>query len=337
METVALDSPLISIIVPIYNVEQYLENCIKSILNQTYKNIEAILVDDGSPDGSGAICDKYAALDPRIKVIHKKNGGVSSARNAGLKAACGEYIGWVDPDDWIELDMFEYLFSNLKSYDADVAVCSRRICYPSRTEDCVWKNTLVLNTEEALRQLLMDKQMRNYLWDKLWKAELFDGIVFPEGRTFEDVSVMHLLLERASQIVCLPEVKYNYLQRGDSIVGEHSLSGRVNHYIATRKRYDELRERWPQFEQLLEARCMETIVNTWQVYFINSESQTDTWQESLKQMAEFAYKHKSSALKHMDLGITGRIVLRLTPYAKFWAFYMAFLLYKLYLYVKHEK
>ena len=118
---------LISIIVPVYNVEQYLDDCLVSILNQTYKNLEIILIDDGSTDNSGKICDEYAKKDSRIIVFHKENGGVSSARNAGLRIAKGIYIGFVDPDDWIAEDMYEVLYLNAKKYDADVSVCKSKI------------------------------------------------------------------------------------------------------------------------------------------------------------------------------------------------------------------
>ena len=120
-----MEEPLISVIVPVYKVEAYLRRCLDSIVNQTDRNLEIILVDDGSPDHSGAICDAYAKRDRRIRVIHKVNGGVSSARNAGLEAASGEYIGWVDSDDWIENDMFEYLKNLAVTCQADVAQCGR--------------------------------------------------------------------------------------------------------------------------------------------------------------------------------------------------------------------
>lgn len=126
---------LISIIVPVYNVEQYLDDCLISIINQTYKNLEIILIDDGSTDKSGKICDEYAKKDSRIIVIHKENGGVSSARNAGLRIAKGAYIGFVDPDDWIAEDMYEVLYSNAKKYDADVSVCKYKIVKNRRKDN----------------------------------------------------------------------------------------------------------------------------------------------------------------------------------------------------------
>ena len=117
--------PKISVIVPVYKVEPYLRKCLDSIINQTYRNLQIILVDDGSPDNCGAICDEYASKDSRIEVIHQENGGVSAARNAGLKLAAGDYIGWVDSDDWIEPDMYAYMLENMQKYEADIAVCSQ--------------------------------------------------------------------------------------------------------------------------------------------------------------------------------------------------------------------
>ena len=126
---------LISVIVPIYNVEKYLDRCVDSIINQTYKNLEIILVDDGSPDNCLAICDSWAEKDRRIKVIHKENGGVSSARNSALDIASGDYIGFVDSDDWIEPDMYEILIKNAKKYDADISRCAGLLDYCDRSEE----------------------------------------------------------------------------------------------------------------------------------------------------------------------------------------------------------
>ena len=121
------EKPLISVIVPIYKVEKYLNKCVKSIINQTYKNLEIILVDDGSPDNCGKICDKLAERDDRIRIIHKKNGGLSSARNAGIEIANGEYIGFVDSDDYIDNDMFETLYNNIKDNNADLSIIGYQI------------------------------------------------------------------------------------------------------------------------------------------------------------------------------------------------------------------
>ena len=317
-----VDLPKISIIIPIYKVEPYIKKCLDSIVSQTYKNLEIILVDDGSPDNCGRICDEYAAKDTRIKVIHKVNGGVSSARSVGLTAATGGYIGWVDPDDWIAPDMFEYLLTHSLQYDADITVCGRYWKTESKEEFDGWEQLTIYDRESALEQLLMDKVLRNYLWDKLFKADLFYGIEFPLGRTFEDVTVMHRLFMKAKKVICLPEAKYYYVQREDSIVGERSLKGHINHFIALRQRFEEMSIAWPQFYNLLEARCVEAIVNTWRVHNSNSRAVQHAYKEQLQEMANFSKLHYKSAKSNMDLGITGKLSIVFTTKTKKWAFAM---------------
>lgn len=315
--------PKISIIVPVYKVESYIRKCLDSIVGQTYQNLQIILVDDGSPDNCGKICDEYAARDSRIEVIHQENGGVSAARNAGLRLATGDYIGWVDSDDWIEPDMYEYLLENALKYQADIVVCSRVEHYRDKTLFKGWRNLEVLNTEEALELLLKNDVLQNYLCDKLWRRELFENIVFPVGKTFEDIAVMHRLFIKAGCVVCLPEAKYNYLQRFGSIVGDISLENRVNHYLAAKERYDEIAMDWPQFEYLLEAQCVASAVNVWTVYLRNSEDERKRLKEVIDEIALFAGEHYKKSLQYMKLGLAGRLVVRLTPYAKWWAFALA--------------
>lgn len=320
-----MDGPKISVIVPIYKVEPYLRKCLNSIVNQTYRNLEIILVDDGSPDNCGTICDLYAKNDDRIKVIHKENGGVSSARNAGLSVVTGEWIGWVDPDDWIELDMFEYMLEKAQKANTDIAVCSRYEHYRNQTEVRNWPCEMVLNTEDALKKLLENAQMQNFLWDKLWRRELFIGIWFPEGRTFEDIAIIHRPFERAKKILCLPETKYHYLQRPESIVGDVSLRNRINHYIAAKERYEEMKDRWPQFLSQLEGQCVASAINIWCSYLKNKKEDREQYQKSVKEVAQFAKNHYNDALAYMELGPTGKLVVCLTPYTSWWAFGLAWL------------
>lgn len=170
---------LISIIVPIYNVEKYLSECLDSIINQTYKNLEIILIDDGSTDNSGKICDKYAKKDKRIVVIHRTNGGVSSARNLGLKIANGSYIGFVDADDWIANDMYENLYINLKKFNADISVCKFKNVYKRKNivhNDEKYSNLVSLNSEQALEILFDIKKCYSWsLWNKLYKKEILSN------------------------------------------------------------------------------------------------------------------------------------------------------------------
>lgn len=214
----------LSIIVPIYNVESYLKKCIESILAQTYKEFELILVDDGSPDNCGKICDEYAKQDNRIKVIHKKNGGLSSARNAGLDKATGEYISFIDGDDFIEKNMYERMLQYLNKYKADIVICEvndvdeednildKKVRYTSKEAE-------LMDATEAMRRYLMGEWTAS--WDKLYKRELFNEIRFPEGKINEDVAIMLHIFEQTGRIVYIKEALYNYRQRANSITTSH--------------------------------------------------------------------------------------------------------------------
>ena len=195
----------ISIIVPIYNVEPLLRRCIDSLLKQTYENLEIILIDDESPDNCGKIIDAYAKMDNRIKVIHQKNAGVCAARNAGLKIATGEYIGFIDPDDWATPDMFEYLYNNAQKYNSAITCCRYYRVIPNKDITVRSDGKLyIYNTEEAIKELVSDFTIRSVFWNKLFKKEIFDGITFPEGMIYEGTYLVHKLFEKTDKIVFLP-------------------------------------------------------------------------------------------------------------------------------------
>lgn len=214
--------PLVSIIIPVYNVKRYLEKCLRSVCEQTYKNLEIIVVDDGSTDGSGELCDLFAQTDSRIKVFHQENAGQSCARNKGLSIVQGEYIGFVDSDDWIDSDMYELLYHLLVSNDADIAVCSHYV--ETATEAKVKYSSGMLtsfSSDEAMRALLVDKKIRNYVWDKLYRRSLFSEIRFPEKQIFEDMAVVYRVFFQANKVVMQDSPKYHYLKReGSTTLGE---------------------------------------------------------------------------------------------------------------------
>lgn len=325
-----MDNPKISVIVPVYKVEPYLQKCLNSVVAQTYRNLEIILVDDGSPDRCPAICDEFAAQDFRIKVIHKENGGVSSARNAGLAVATGDWIGWVDSDDWIEPDMYSYMLEKARTYGADIAVCSRTEVYPDRTVQRGWSEDLVMNREDALVLLLKNDVLQNYCCDKLFRAGMWKGIVFPESSTFEDIAVMHRLFEHAERTVCLPEAKYHYLQRTESIVHNASLENRLNHYRAAEKRYHEMRENWPELEGLLLAQCAASAIGLWCGYSRNPKKKRQAALPALRKASAFCAPHVKRVGKLTGVGLAGRIVLRLVPYPRWWSFVLAGLVSRIY-------
>ena len=247
-----VSDPLVSVIVPVYNEEKRLERCLDSIVNQTYRNLEIILVDDGSHDGSPAICDRYAAQDSRIKVLHKPNGGVSSARNAGLEIATGDYIGWIDSDDWISCNMYEYLVKGTKKYRTPVVVCgfievddegnyrgSELQNY--RFED----ETLMLG--EALERLI-DKKVRNYLVDRIWERRIFQGVHFEEGVTFEDLRMIHKLFLKAGWVTLLAKPQYYRSIHEGSIVTSFTIRNRLDSVWGHLERYHELLPEWPDLK-----------------------------------------------------------------------------------------
>lgn len=213
--------PIISVIVPVYNVEKYLSKCIDSIINQSLTDIEIILVNDGSTDGSGLICDKYALKDSRIKVLHKSNGGLSDARNKGIEVATGEYIGFIDSDDWISKNMFEKLYNISKINNADI-VQSNYI--ESYNEDIsidknINEEISIYSPMEMLEQLYTEKSIKTVVvWNKLYRRELFKDIRFPKGKIHEDEFTTYKLIHKSRTVADINLPLYYYRQREGSIM-----------------------------------------------------------------------------------------------------------------------
>lgn len=230
------ENELISIIVPVYNVELYLEECIGSILKQTYENIEILLIDDGSTDNSPQICDSYAKKDTRIKVIHKENGGQALARNVGIKNAQGSYYMFIDSDDYIDAYMVEKLYKALKQSDSDMAMCNIKYIYENIPETQLDVSPIkdeVLSSEEAINKLFSEKYWY-YIGacNKLHKRKLWDNFEFPEGYIHEDEAVIHRIFKKCKRIVTISDELYYYRQ----VLGSTTHSGRneksLDKYVA---------------------------------------------------------------------------------------------------------
>ena len=248
--------PLVSIIIPVYNVEKYLEKCIASVVNQTYTNLEIILIDDGSPDNCPAICDQWQAKDSRIKVIHQQNGGLSVARNEGLKIATGEFIGFVDSDDWIEPEMYQTLLAAMQKTGADIAICKSL----NETED---SQTLVPKpksptiktypAEKALEMLLSGKSsIRNAVWNKLFRKHLLENIPFQVGKIYEDMLWTPQIIGSAKTVVTIDLPLYHYLFRSGSLSHDvhnlyHILKDESEMY---ERRIQYVHEHYPNLEDL---------------------------------------------------------------------------------------
>lgn len=206
-----------SIIIPVYNVEPLLRRCLDSVLSQDYKNIEIIIVNDGSTDNSLAICNEYKAKDSRIILINKENGGLSSARNAGIEKASGDILLFVDSDDWINSNLCSSIVPIFNHKEIDIVIFGFTIIQGNRIKRISNPHSKHISKEEAMEGLLIDKSIRNYAWNKAYKTELFKNVRYPEGKTFEDVATTFKLFDNASSFYTLDKCLYNYEIRLNSI------------------------------------------------------------------------------------------------------------------------
>lgn len=237
----------ISVIVPIYNVEKELSRCLDSIVNSSYKNLEIILVDDGSTDSSGHICDEYKKKDCRIKVVHKSNGGLSDARNKGIDLATGDYLAFIDSDDAIAKDMLSYLLEILLKNNCDISVCNymtfSTLEVPKIKND-INKTTKIYSNKEVLDILLEGNVSHSdYAWNKLYKKELFKNIRYPKGKKMEDIGTTYKLYYNSKKIVISDSVKYYYYQRPNSILGKNSYDNYKDNLELSIERYNFLVEK----------------------------------------------------------------------------------------------
>lgn len=211
-----MQKPLISVIIPVYNVEEYLPRCMDSVLYQTYQNIEVLLINDGSTDASGQICDRYAAQDDRVVVWHRVNGGPSAARNYGIEQAKGEYLLFVDSDDMISVDHIQFLYEKLQKADADLAICN----YTATDSDTFAETQQTMQREwageQALEYLLYQKYFTTGPVCKLFRKCLFEKVRFPVGTLYEDTLAIAQVVGKAKTVVYSDAVKYGYYQRSNS-------------------------------------------------------------------------------------------------------------------------
>lgn len=211
-------NPIISIIVPVYNVEKFLPRAIESVQNQTFQNWEMILVDDGSQDRCGEICEQYALKDDRIRVIHKENGGVSAARNAGLKAMRGDFLCFLDPDDYLLPQSLGVLYETLKKTGADMVMAGHDRIEADGKIHRDYSNWPIYKKTMAIQQAFLRNDLPNFVWGKLYKKELWQNIYFPEGITMEDMYILPTIAFRAQKIIILPETLYIYSHENENSI-----------------------------------------------------------------------------------------------------------------------
>lgn len=296
----------ISVIVPVYKVEKYLDQCVKSIINQSYKNLEILLVNDGSPDRCGEICDDYAKIDPRVKVIHKKNGGLSSARNMGLDNATGDFIGFVDSDDWINQNFYELLINTAKKTKSDIVECNFIHVY-DRESKSDRKDTREINTYNNIHSLechFNSKHFYRCVWNKIYKKHLFDQIRFPVNKLAEDLFVTHELLYLAKKVAHIDYTGYYYFIRPDSIMGKNNRKLTLDTLEGMMEQHKFICGNAPQLKRYVDKLYMNCLLKS--SAFIEKERKSEI-KEKYKKLID-------SELKRKDINVSGATNLALLFY-----------------------
>lgn len=227
----------VSVIIPIYNIKDYIVRCLNSITNQTYTNLEILAVDDGSPDESGVIAEEFAEKDNRIKVIHRENGGLSEARNAGLNCATGEYVFFLDGDDWLDEHTIETLVRIANVHKADVVACGiTRVWDDDREEMWTEEAPGIWDGKESIIQMIRHVNICSVAWNKLYRKELWNDVSFPEGCVHEDEYTVYKVLYKCKKVIYVPDGFYKYLQRDSGIMAEDIAKRGDDHLAALRER-----------------------------------------------------------------------------------------------------
>lgn len=254
----------ISVVIPVYNVEKYLSECLDSVVNQTYKNLQIIIVDDGSTDSSGKICDEYANNDNRIIVVHQKNAGAGAAKNTGLELIDGDYFSIIDSDDYIELDMYEKMVNSLEKYNADIVQCLFRNVYVNDSFDRKYKikgnYPKVLTPKNFLKEYLYDWKYAIFA-NKVFKSSLLKDIRFPVGRKIDDEFFTYKLVCNSKKIVNLEDVLYSYRMRKTSVMNENDsdrlIYDRIDCFV---ERYDYIRRKYPSLNKKYLAKLYDSLL-----------------------------------------------------------------------------
>lgn len=299
--------PLISIIVPIYKVEKYLKQCLDSIVGQTYRNLEIILIDDGSPDCCPEICDQYGMMDNRIKVIHKSNGGQSSARNIGLDIAIGEYVMFVDSDDYLDTNMVSILADTLIEEDLDIVMCSRYDVGESiLIRPLLLDHNVLINNADVMKLILTDT-IGSQPWGKIYRLSLFESVRFPEGRVYEDIATTYLAFSKCNRFHYVDKPLYYYRL---NLVGT-SFTERPNKIIDTFQSFYErliyAEKHFPNVREECLALAFGTAIGSLN-YHIRFGFPEEL--EKLPKVKKFLYQYYESILKCPQISLLRKLLLR---------------------------
>ena len=290
------DNELISVIIPVYNVKEYLRQCLYSVVSQSYLNLEIIVVDDGSTDGSSVICDKYASKDSRIKVFHTMNGGLSAARNFGLQQVSNEakYIIFIDSDDWMEHNTINIMYNSAEEHKADLVTC---LYYEEYLDRSVTISNLqkryVLKQNQIMKAYLKRDFICDFAWNKLYRKELLSDIRYPVGRICEDIATTYRIIELSKCVVALPDKLIHYRVRDNSLSRNHSMKSLIDYWLSNYEKYNALYNKISDSaskRKLIES-CLNAINRMMRWYSGCSKKEKKSSSNTIRKMKLFVDKH----------------------------------------------
>lgn len=284
----------VSIIVPVYNVERYLDKCMTSLVEQTYSNIEIVLVDDGSKDKSGEICDKWAAKDARVIVIHKENGGLSDARNHGIRNSNGKYIVCVDSDDYVDSDYIEYLYSLIVKHNTKMSICQHKVMLNDTiSKDYGHSGEESIPAKECIERMLYHDVIDTSAWAKMYERSLFNTVEYPFGKTYEDIATTYKLMMQCPTIAVGYESKYYYIVRRDSIVNCEFNERKLDLLDMTDEMGVNILKAYPDLETAVLRRRVYARFST-----LNQMLQTDKYSNTKNEIIKFIKDNGKSVVKN---------------------------------------
>lgn len=331
--------PLITVIVPVYKVEAYLEECLDSVLRQTWKNLDVILVDDGSPDACGAICESYAEKDSRVRVFHTENRGLSAARNLGITKAEeteSEYLIFVDSDDWLEANMIEKLAAAAMTTEADIVMCGMFCDYPGKRISDKLKQAVCTGTDAV--KAIMSGQMYTKVMNRIWKKKLFNRIRFPEGRVYEDVATTYRLYLNSGVTAVIPDVLYHYRVRSDSIAHTQNIPNSFDLWLALKERYECSCQHLSfkddkSLQKACRKLCLGAACRLWRIFYDSPKATREKYRQNFQEISDYV-KETFSVFGEKGWPLRFRVYSLLTRSTSPISFSIAYVLNKTWLLLK---
>ena len=315
--------PLVSVIIPIYNIEDYLSACLDSIVNQTYKNLEILAIDDGSTDDSNKIAKMYAAKDSRVTVLRKENGGLSEARNYGYSHCHGDYVAFIDGDDYVSKYYIETLIDAISSSRSDISTCKYKLAFTTDDKALEKKPSqgkTTLNKIEALRSLFYQKDVTTSAWGKLYKKELFNNIKYPKGKKYEDLATTYKVFAKAETVtICEAELLY-YVQRETSIMGQAFKPERLEGLKFAEEAVEFVKRNYPELETAAVNRVFTEAIHIFEEIDARKHKKelNETWEviKKYRKIVKNDIESKKNMRAYARVSYIGRKALRLALDAK---------------------